>query len=100
MANQKFSVEEILKEYQSDEATKGKKESPSGKLETQKMLNHAAGRRNVPPSTEASAEAYSYASSRTRQRTPYSPYRSEMAANINQIKQNRYQRRTDVSTIS
>ena len=96
MANQKFSVEEILKEYQSDEATKGKKESPSGKLETQKMLNHAAGRRNVPPSTEASAEAYSYASSRTRQRTPYSPYRSEMAANINQIKQNRYQRRTDV----
>ena len=42
MANQKFSVEEILKEYQSDEATKGKKESPSGKLETQKMLNHAA----------------------------------------------------------
>ena len=60
------------------------------------MLNHAAGRRNVPPSTEASAEAYSYASSRTRQRTPYSPYRSEMAANINQIKQNRYQRRTDV----
>ena len=46
MANQKFSVEEILKEYQSDEATKGKKESPSGKLETQKMLNHAAGRRN------------------------------------------------------
>lgn len=59
------------------------------------MLNHAAGRRNVPPSTEASAEAYSYASSRTRQRTPYSPYRSEMAANINQIKQNRYQRRTD-----
>ena len=58
MANQKFSVEEILKEYQSDEATKGKKESPSGKLETQKMLNHAAGRRNVPPSTEASAEAY------------------------------------------
>lgn len=40
MANQKFSVEEILKEYQSDEATKGKKESPSGKLETQKMLNH------------------------------------------------------------
>ena len=96
MANQKFSVEEILKEYQSDEATKGKKESPSGKLETQKMLNHAASRRNVPPSTEASAEAYSYASSRTRQRTPYSPYRSEMAANINQIKQNRYQRRTDV----
>ena len=96
MANQKFSVEEILKEYQSDEATKGKKESPSGKLETQKMLNHAAGRRNVPPSTEASAEAYSYASSRTRQRTPYSPYRSEMAANINQIKQNRYQRRIDV----
>ena len=96
MANQKFSVEEILKEYQSDEATKGKKESPSGKLETQKMLNHAAGRRNVPPSTEASAEAFSYASSRTRQRTPYSPYRSEMAANINQIKQNRYQRRTDV----
>ena len=96
MANQKFSVEEILKEYQSNEATKGKKESPSGKLETQKMLNHAAGRRNVPPSTEASAEAYSYASSRTRQRTPYSPYRSEMAANINQIKQNRYQRRTDV----
>ena len=96
MANQKFSVEEILKEYQSDEATKGKKESPSGKLETQKMLNHAAGRRNVPPSTEASAEAYSYASSRTRQRTPYSPYRSEMAANINQIKQNRYQWRTDV----
>ena len=96
MANQKFSVEEILKEYQSDEATKGKKESPSGKLETQKMLNHAAGRRNLPPSTEASAEAYSYASSRTRQRTPYSPYRSEMAANINQIKQNRYQRRTDV----
>ena len=96
MANQKFSVEEILKEYQSDEATKGKKESPSGKLETQKMLNHAAVRRNVPPSTEASAEAYSYASSRTRQRTPYSPYRSEMAANINQIKQNRYQRRTDV----
>ena len=96
MANQKFSVEEILKEHQSDEATKGKKESPSGKLETQKMLNHAAGRRNVPPSTEASAEAYSYASSRTRQRTPYSPYRSEMAANINQIKQNRYQRRTDV----
>ena len=96
MANQKFSVEEILKEDQSDEATKGKKESPSGKLETQKMLNHAAGRRNVPPSTEASAEAYSYASSRTRQRTPYSPYRSEMAANINQIKQNRYQRRTDV----
>ena len=96
MANQKFSVEEILKEYQSDEATKGKKESPSGKLETQKMLNHAAGRRNVPLSTEASAEAYSYASSRTRQRTPYSPYRSEMAANINQIKQNRYQRRTDV----
>ena len=96
MANQKFSVEEILKEYQSDEATKGKKESPSGKLETQKMLNHAAGRRNVPPSTEASAEAYSYASSRTRQRTPYSPYRSEMAANINQIKQNRYQRRTEV----
>ena len=96
MANQKFAVEEILKEYQSDEATKGKKESPSGKLETQKMLNHAAGRRNVPPSTEASAEAYSYASSRTRQRTPYSPYRSEMAANINQIKQNRYQRRTDV----
>ena len=96
MANQKFSVEEILKEYQSDEATKGKKESPSGKLETQKMLNHAAGRRNVPPSTEASAEAYSYASSRTRQRTPDSPYRSEMAANINQIKQNRYQRRTDV----
>ena len=96
MANQKFSVEEILKEYQSDEATKGKKESPSGKLETQKMLNHAAGRRNVPPSTEASAEAYSYASSRTRQRTPYSPYRSEMAANINQIKQNRHQRRTDV----
>ena len=96
MANQKFSVEEILKEYQSDEATKGKKGSPSGKLETQKMLNHAAGRRNVPPSTEASAEAYSYASSRTRQRTPYSPYRSEMAANINQIKQNRYQRRTDV----
>ncbi len=57
MANQKFSVEEILKEYQSDEATKGKKESPSGKLETQKMLNHAAGRRNVPPSTEASAAA-------------------------------------------
>ena len=32
MANQKFSVEEILKEYKSDEATKGKKESPSGKL--------------------------------------------------------------------
>ena len=39
MANQKFSVEEILKEYQSDEATKGKKESPSGKLETQKMYH-------------------------------------------------------------
>ena len=96
MANQKFSVEEILKEYQSDEATANKKGTPSGKLETQKMLNNAAGRRKVPPSTEASAEAYSYAASRTRQRTPYSPYRSEMAANINGIKQQRYARRTDV----
>ena len=96
MANQKFSVEEILKEYQSDEATANKKGAPSGKLETQKMLNNAAGRRKVPPSTKASAEAYSYAASRTRQRTPYSPYRSEMAANINGIKQQRYTRRTDV----
>lgn len=96
MANQKFSVEEILKEYQSDEATANKKGTPSGKLETQKMLNNAAGRRKVPPSTKASAEAYSYAASRTQQRTPYSPYRSEMAANINGIKQQRYTRRTDV----
>ena len=96
MANQKFSVEEILKEYQSNEATANKKDAPSGKLETQKMLNNAAGRRKVPPSTEASAEAYSYAASRTQQRTPYSPYRSEMAANINGIKQQRHARRTDV----